>query len=145
MMKRITKDKSSKINTETSNKRSYATRSMKNNLEVTNELDKDIKPDLSQFKFDKKSPVSKAPVKSQRNHVKVEYDSDNSISIDVKSEVKSESDNKKLKTEPPNWQEVLQNLREMRKNSDAPVDSMGCDKCMDENAPAEVFTYYLDD
>ncbi|KRT78570.1 hypothetical protein AMK59_8579 [Oryctes borbonicus] len=33
-----------------------------------------------------------------------------------------------------NWPEVLKNLREMRKGSDAPVDSMGCQQCMDKNA-----------
>ncbi|GLV44582.1 uncharacterized protein CBL_13486 [Carabus blaptoides fortunei] len=139
-MKRITKDKSCKIIPESSNKRSYATRSKKDNIEVKNALD-DVKPDLSQFKFEKKNAVSEAPTKFQRKHIKVKYDSANATSINIKSEVKDESDNKKLRTEPPNWQEVLQNLREMRKNNNAPVDSMGCDKCMDENAPAETMRY----
>lgn len=51
--------------------------------------------------------------------------------------IKSEKDEKFHKM-PLNWEVVLNNLREMRKNFDAPVDSMGCSKCHDENAPAKV-------
>ncbi|GBP29228.1 hypothetical protein EVAR_20591_1 [Eumeta japonica] len=43
--------------------------------------------------------------------------------------------------EPPNWQQFLLNLETMRANNDAPVDTMGCDKCMDESAPPEVIRY----
>lgn len=39
--------------------------------------------------------------------------------------------------EPPNWREFLVNLKNMRANNDAPVDSMGCHMAMDENAPPE--------
>lgn len=63
--------------------------------------------------------VKKSP---KRNKITIEYDTD------VKRE----------KWEPQNWAETLANIREMRKNGDAPVDSMGCDKCMDEVAPPEV-------
>jgi hypothetical protein len=48
------------------------------------------------------------------------------------------TENKKFKWEPKNWSEVLNNMREMRKQRDAPVDSMGCDKCADESAAPEV-------
>lgn len=50
----------------------------------------------------------------------------------------TETGNKKLKWEPKNWLEVLNNIREMRKQRDAPVDTMGCDKCADESARPEV-------
>jgi len=50
----------------------------------------------------------------------------------------TETGNKKLKWEPKNWREVLNNVREMRKERDAPVDTMGCDKCADESARPEV-------
>ncbi|XP_031765355.2 endonuclease III-like protein 1 isoform X2 [Galleria mellonella] len=43
--------------------------------------------------------------------------------------------------EPPNWKEFLVNLRIMRSNNDAPVDSMGCHMSMDENAPPKVYRY----
>jgi endonuclease-3 len=49
-----------------------------------------------------------------------------------------ESENSKSKWEPKNWREVVSNIREMRKQRNAPVDTMGCDKCSDESAPPEV-------
>lgn len=56
--------------------------------------------------------------------------------IDTKL-IKSETD-QKFRKMPLNWEVVLNNLREMRKNFDAPVDSMGCSKCHDEEAPPKV-------
>jgi hypothetical protein len=53
-----------------------------------------------------------------------------------------EIENKKSKWEPKNWHEVVNNIREMRKQRDAPVDTMGCDKCTDESAPPEVNVDY---
>lgn len=55
--------------------------------------------------------------------------------------IEYEADAKKDKWEPENWNLVLNNIREMRKNADAPVDSMGCDKCMDNDALPEVLRY----
>ncbi|CAG9839773.1 unnamed protein product [Diabrotica balteata] len=78
------------------------------------------------FKQDPEKELS--PTK--RQHVKIEYD-----------EVGNGSDVKKNKRMPENWEQVLANLKEMRKHSDAPVDSMGCDKCHDENAPPNVMRY----
>ncbi|XP_063594640.1 endonuclease III-like protein 1 [Penaeus indicus] len=40
--------------------------------------------------------------------------------------------------EPPDWREVLENIRVMRSARDAPVDHMGIQKCMDDDAPPEV-------
>lgn len=45
-----------------------------------------------------------------------------------------ESNEKQTKWEPNNWQQLLANIREMRKERNAPVDTMGCDKCYDENS-----------
>jgi hypothetical protein len=53
-----------------------------------------------------------------------------------------ETENKKSKWEPNNWREVVNNIREMRRQRDAPVDTMGCDKCADESAPAAVNVNY---
>jgi hypothetical protein len=39
---------------------------------------------------------------------------------------------------PDNWETVLENIRLMRKNRDAPVDSMGAEKCADQDAPPKV-------
>ncbi|XP_075147791.1 nth-like DNA glycosylase 1 [Haematobia irritans] len=38
------------------------------------------------------------------------------------------------KWEPANWKEILENIRIMRCKDNAPVDTMGCHKCADENA-----------
>lgn len=43
--------------------------------------------------------------------------------------------------EPPNWREVLENIRKMRSARDAPVDNMGAEKCMDEQATPEVCSH----
>lgn len=40
--------------------------------------------------------------------------------------------------EPPSWKEMLANIHQMRAARDAPVDSMGAEKCMDEGATPEV-------
>ncbi|XP_037823794.1 endonuclease III-like protein 1 [Lucilia sericata] len=36
--------------------------------------------------------------------------------------------------QPANWQTILENIRKMRTKDSAPVDTMGCHKCADENA-----------
>lgn len=41
---------------------------------------------------------------------------------------------KQAKWEPNNWKQLLANIREMRKERNAPVDTMGCDKCYDEHS-----------
>ena len=43
-----------------------------------------------------------------------------------------------VKWEPKNWKSTLEYIKEMRKNNPAPVDTMGCDKCSDENASEKV-------
>lgn len=55
-----------------------------------------------------------------------------------KVKIEFEEDSKRDKWEPENWLEMLHNIREMRKSGDAPVDSMGCDKCTDGDAAPEV-------
>lgn len=41
---------------------------------------------------------------------------------------------KKSKFEPKDWQNVLHNIKDMRKEHVAPVDTMGCEKCADTDA-----------
>jgi endonuclease-3 len=94
-----------------------------------------------------KKCTTKAKV-SRRRHVSValEDDVDNEpVQKEGTKHSSSEtrdSENKKSKWEPKNWHEVVNNIREMRKQRDAPVDSMGCDKCADESAPPEVNVDY---
>uniref|UniRef100_A0A1A9WHT9 HhH-GPD domain-containing protein n=1 Tax=Glossina brevipalpis TaxID=37001 RepID=A0A1A9WHT9_9MUSC len=63
--------------------------------------------------------------------------------IKITNEVTEATSSKKMKKEinevvvnwePKNWQEILDNIRLMRSKDNAPVDTMGCHKCADENA-----------
>lgn len=54
------------------------------------------------------------------------------IKIEDSSSKDSVSLEKQVKWEPKNWHQLLANIREMRKEKTAPVDTMGCDKCFDE-------------
>ena len=45
---------------------------------------------------------------------------------------------KREKWEPPDWRKQLENINEMRKNRDAPVDTMGCDVISDALASPQV-------
>jgi endonuclease III len=38
------------------------------------------------------------------------------------------------KFEPKNYMQFIRNIRKMREDNPAPVDTMGCDKCSDDNA-----------
>ncbi|XP_075035430.1 endonuclease III-like protein 1 [Mixophyes fleayi] len=57
--------------------------------------------------------------------------------------VEYEDTEKKLKWEPKNWKEELENIRQMRRGRDAPVDEMGAEKCYDQSAPPEVMRYQV--
>ena len=85
-----------------------------------------------------------------RKHVKVEYESDAKAARVEKKESerntakRSGKDNSARQTdeavqwEPARWRDQLVNIREMRKNRDAPVDSQGCEKAADSNEAPEV-------
>lgn len=120
------------------------------------------------FADERKSTVKTGAKK--RSPIKIEYDAEddkvNVKSTDVTSdvEVKNENvkesltlkivknenveqlvDSKNIKDEkrwmPPNWEIILENVKEMRKHKTAPVDDMGCHKCTDPNASPSVFRY----
>ncbi|CAG7785023.1 unnamed protein product [Allacma fusca] len=42
------------------------------------------------------------------------------------------------KWEPPNWETVLENIKQMRIGKDAPVDTMGCERTMEDNVAPKV-------
>ncbi|XP_050445979.1 endonuclease III-like protein 1 [Cataglyphis hispanica] len=67
-----------------------------------------------------------------------------------KSEMKDENveqsaDSKNIKDEkrwmPPNWEIILENVKEMRKHKTAPVDDMGCHKCAEPDASPPIARY----
>lgn len=99
------------------------------------EVVEDIK--TTKLNWSRNTQYSKLPIK-------IEYDNDTHESLDLQTNIKVEVvkhcdyEYKKSKFEPLNWTIVLENIREMRKGVYAPVDDMGCDQCMDQNATPEV-------
>lgn len=85
---------------------------------------------------------------SKRQHLSIAYEermlNDSLQKEGLKGSVSgaTRTESKKLKWEPDNWREVINNIREMRRQRDAPVDTMGCDKCADESAPPKVHVNY---
>lgn len=63
--------------------------------------------------------------KKSRKHLPIEFNSD----------VKKEGC---PKWEPSNWQQVIDQIRVMRKEYTAAVDNMGCDQAADKNEEPEV-------
>lgn len=91
-------------------------------------------------------------VKTGKRKIKSERDTSQSknvknVKIEKSEIVKHEADSENVKDEkqskwmPPNWENILQNIREMRKYNTAPVDEMGCHKCADPNASPPVSRY----
>ncbi|XP_055852178.1 endonuclease III-like protein 1 [Episyrphus balteatus] len=61
-----------------------------------------------------------------------------------KSKDSSKSPEHKLERwEPNNWSQILDNIRVMRANVPAPVDTMGCDRCADENADEKTKRFHV--
>jgi hypothetical protein len=66
------------------------------------------------------------------NDVKINDVPDNSdVNIEA-AKIKEE------KWSPVLWREQLESIREMRKHRDAPVDTMGCERCHDHDAEPQV-------
>ncbi|XP_063286552.1 endonuclease III-like protein 1 isoform X2 [Pelobates fuscus] len=57
--------------------------------------------------------------------------------VQVEYEKTGGNTDKKLKWEPSNWRQHLENIRKMRIARDAPVDQMGAGKCFDQSAAPE--------
>ncbi|XP_041978379.1 endonuclease III-like protein 1 [Aricia agestis] len=80
------------------------------------------KPDSNRFSLDK--------FKFEKKPIKIEFELD-----------RKDTQTQQGLWEPPNWKDFLVNLRIMRANNDAPVDSMGCHMSMDNEAPPKVMRY----
>ncbi|KAK0092772.1 hypothetical protein PV326_000639 [Microctonus aethiopoides] len=76
--------------------------------------------------------------KSNRKKKSVEIKYENNDKNDDHNE---KNGNEQEKWYPKNWEETLNFIREMRKNSTAPVDEMGCHKCSDTKATPPIFRY----
>uniref|UniRef100_A0A1I8MF46 Endonuclease III homolog n=1 Tax=Musca domestica TaxID=7370 RepID=A0A1I8MF46_MUSDO len=99
----------------------------------------------------------KSTKKSSNNEIKDEIKTEHSVDVPSTSNVLETDTNKSVKNkkvtkktpqenpetckeeiadkwEPENWKTILENIRIMRSKDKAPVDTMGCHKCADENA-----------
>jgi len=65
-----------------------------------------------------------------RKKIKIKLETGDSI---VKSEV----------WEPQNWRDQLKGIQQMRKDRDAPVDTMGCERCHDHDALPHIQRYQI--
>ena len=118
-------------------------------VKVESDDDPSCGPSTSDTKADitEKSDESK---NRKRQLIKVEYEnpepdvktSKSGCVPQIKQEPKDTVDytegENKPSWEPPLWSEQLSNIYEMRKERNAAVDSMGCDRISDENAQPEV-------
>ncbi|XP_051877793.1 endonuclease III-like protein 1 [Pristis pectinata] len=64
-------------------------------------------------------------------------------SVQIVSDSEQVSGEAKAEWEPGRWREQLDNIREMRKGRDAPVDHMGAEQCFDKTAAPEVMRYQV--
>ncbi|XP_063709498.1 endonuclease III-like protein 1 isoform X2 [Culicoides brevitarsis] len=92
--------------------------------------------------------LSASPIIKNRKPVKVEFEEKTKKSKKrVSSEAESSNSNtntspKKSKWEPKNFQETLQNIRDMRKEHPAPVDTMGCDVFHDSETEPRICRFH---
>lgn len=168
LMKRITTDRSAatssrsrapKTRATTKEKRVTSNNFVKSEIKIKNEKDnsperspnhhanattqhetieqKTNECDLTRFRFAReKKPTLASVSPKKREHIKIEYDD--------MSPAKMKNEDVELENgKPLHWEAVLDNLREMRKNRDAPVDLMGCHKCPDETESPQVMFFVL--
>lgn len=105
----------------------------------TPEKSNDLQSETSQF-FDnndedeKHSKIVKTKLK-KRSPIKIKCDDDVK---EIENEPSSKNNGNWM---PKNWEALLKNIREMRKDESAPVDEMGCHKCADTDASKPIFRY----
>jgi len=75
--------------------------------------------------------------RKKKPHIKIEANVDISSNLD-KINNESNVENKTENFQPENWEQVYNNILEMRKNFTAPVDSMGCERAHDNKAEPKV-------
>ena len=95
---------------------------------VTSSVKQEEGKNLKDFKKPSKSRSKK------RSPVKIKCD--DLEASENKTSVKIEQD-----WVPKNWEILLGNIRQMRKNENAPVDELGCHKCADSNVSGPIYRY----
>ncbi|EEB16435.1 endonuclease III, putative [Pediculus humanus corporis] len=103
----------------------------------------------------KRSVTDTEEVQKCKKQIKISADSKKKIVSNAKKsryfknspKDKSSSDfedfgNHLVEWKPNNWEKTLMNIREMRKDKSAPVDTMGCDKCLDSECEPKVKRFH---
>lgn len=94
----------------------------------------------------KETNVTSVVVKSEDLEASIDVKDIKTEEYEIKNEnMEQSADLENVRDEkrwmPPNWETVLENIKEMRKQKTAPVDTMGCHKCADPNASPMVSRY----
>lgn len=87
---------------------------------------------------DEKPAVENKKAK-KRDHL---ADTKPSVSIKEESTTEATTDSKQSKWEPKHFKEMLDNIRKMRMERQAPVDTMGCHKCADVNTDPKIQRFH---
>lgn len=112
-------------------KKSRVAKTTKTKTPKTSESESDLNlsSEKSEFFETKLSDKEETKAKKKRTPVKIKCDDEENSAME-----NGEPAEKKDKWQPENWEQTLNNIREMRKHKTAPVDEMGCHKCADPNA-----------
>ncbi|XP_065210493.1 endonuclease III-like protein 1 [Planococcus citri] len=84
-------------------------------------------------------PAAAKTTRKRKKNVEISYDDARENAAEIKSEYFKTAEEKWT---PPNWKEVLQNIRKMRGSFDAPVDTMGCEQCINEQSSEKDQRYH---
>ncbi|XP_012057259.1 PREDICTED: endonuclease III-like protein 1 [Atta cephalotes] len=90
--------------------------------------------------------IKETPIKSEDVELSTDVQDIKTEECEIKNEnVEFKLDPKNVEDKkqwmPPNWETILENIKEMRKSETAPVDTMGCHKCTDPDASPVVSRY----
>lgn len=116
--------KSAEENDDPSKSPYFSPRKTRNKIKIEYEKPSTVPPK-------KKSLTDKIPAETKKE---ISPKNSTKRSSTSQEEHSDKADIKNSKWEPANWQEIIANLKIMRKSIPAPVDTMGCHKCSDESA-----------
>ena len=81
-------------------------------------------------------------IKEEPKEIKISPVKRKGKSIHTNKVKREKSEEDTTKWEPENWRELLQNIKAMREDENAPVDSQGCERTADETETPEVMNYF---
>ena len=81
-------------------------------------------------------------IKEEPQEIKISPVKRKGKSIHTNKVKREKSEEDATKWEPENWRELLQNIKAMREDENAPVDSQGCERTADETETPEVMNYF---